>query len=105
MPELIKDTLAENLQRARETEYEDIGDDTNPSFSKKTLVSLKQTSLNATSDYDKLEPLALNSYQYDKLGSSLDIERRLQHSIHGRQVQPSNTSQKLLSSRINAYAK
>lgn len=105
VPELIKDTLAENLQRARENEYEDIGDDTNPSFSKKTLVSLKQASLNATSDYDKLEPLALSSYQYDKLGSSLDIERRLQHNIHGRQVQPSNTSQKLLSSRINAYAK
>jgi hypothetical protein len=112
VPQLIKDTLADVKAKTHRDVSEDVGDDDGPSFGKNTLLNLKQQinhgksaqNLNVSSQYQQLDSsMGLSSTQQDKMGSSMDIDRRLQHSIHSRQVQPTNTSQKLLSSRINAY--
>lgn len=111
VPELIKNSLSDGNKQQLNDYCEDIADDDQPSFGKGTLMSLKQQinsgitnfNMNASGSYNQLDSAGLSSAQYDKLGSSLDLERRLQPSIHSRQVQPSNTSQKLLSTRINAY--
>jgi len=127
MPGVIKDTLAEIRKQSASEKY-DVSDDDPPSFGQKELTSLKNPklthikSLNATTEYPRGDPMSLSSYQYDKLGVSVNTDSHMisnalqyspskankckaQHTIHGRQVQPSNTSQKILSSRINAYAK
>ena len=127
MPGVIKDTLAQ-IRKYSASERYDVSDDDPPSFGQKELTSLKNPklthikSLNATTEYTRSDPMSLSSYQYDKLGVSVNSDShgisnnmqyspsknskcKPQHTIHGRQVQPSNTSQKILSSRINAYAK
>lgn len=114
VPQLIKDTIADaKHNKSRIDDSEDVCEDDQPSFGKNTLLSLKQqignhgsnqhmVFLNAPGNYKQSDSIGLSSSE--KLGSSMEIDRRLQPNIHSRQVQPSNTSQKLLSSRINAYA-
>lgn len=113
VPEIINDNLDNTQDRSKHDASEDIGDDDQPSFGKNTLMNIKQQithgksahNLNASGNYQQLDALTLGSSSFDKLGSSMDVDRRIQPNIHSRQVQPSNTSQKLHSSRVNAYAK
>lgn len=107
VPEIIKDSFAPSKnKKSRNDGMEDIIDD-NPL---KDMLPKQQfkagktlQALNSSLGYNDSDLTGLHSYQYDKLGSSLDIERRIQHTIHSRQLQPTNTSQKLHSSRLNAY--
>lgn len=106
VPEIIKDSFAPNKKKSRNEGADDIIDDN----SLKDMLPKQQfkagktlQALNSSLGYNESDLTGLHSYQYDKLGSSLDIERRIQHTIHSRQLQPTNTSQKLHSSRLNAY--
>ena len=107
VPEIIKDSFVPNKNKSRNDGIDDLVDD-NPL---KDMLAKQQfkagktlQALNSSLGYNDSDLTGLNSYQYDKIGSSIDIERRIQHSIHSRQLQPTNTSQKLHSSRVNAYA-
>lgn len=110
VPSLIKDSLRET--RKESGKFVDLIDvSEHPSLSKSGALSSRQMTSgqtlqtqNSSSGYGKMESPRVSVQKNRSGNSQKDIDRRIQPNIHSRQVQPSNTSQKILSSRINTFA-
>lgn len=93
VPELIKDTLADQREVSRFSNYGDTTtEEDGSSYSKNnTLISLKlkinqgknSHNLNASSGYTQEQRPGMSARQYDKLGSSLDIKGEFRMSQVG----------------------
>lgn len=106
VPDIIKDSLVPNRGKSRNEGLEDYIEDKgslSDIIIKHQIKSGKTVTAMNSSGYGGSQFTKLTSNKLDHLGSSLDMERRTQYNLHSRQVQPTNTSQKIISSRLNAY--
>jgi hypothetical protein len=80
MPSLIKDTLVEIRNKLGQDSYD--VDEEIPSFGSRELKikmypkTSRVQKLNSTTEYGRSDPMMLTSDQYDKLGMSLDADKR-----------------------------